>query len=183
MKFAIVVGHSERKQGAYGNAGITEFKFNTQLAKDIKLKLDELGIKSKIFFRKNYGSYTEKMKDLHRRIDKYGAGVSISLHFNASATNAKGHEILYCSSGGKKIAEILDKEFDKLGNRDRNIKKRTKRQRGGGFLCRGRSKCVIAEPFFASEQKNFVKHTQAYTKLVEAYTNAIQEIEKTYTFS
>jgi N-acetylmuramoyl-L-alanine amidase len=117
------------------------------------------------------------MKDLHKRIDEYGAGVSISLHFNANATNAKGHEILYYSKGGKKVAEILDKEFDKLGNRDRDIKKKSKGDRGGGFLARGRSKCVIAEPFFASEQKDFMPGTFTYTKLVDAYVNAIVKID------
>jgi len=176
MKFAIVVGHSERKQGAYGNAGVSEHTYNSQLAKDIKLRLDDLNIDSKIFYRKNYGTYSEKMKDLHKRIDEYGAGVSISLHFNASATNAKGHEILYYSKGGRKVAEILDKEFDKLGNRDRDIKKRTKGDRGGGFLARGKSKCVIAEPFFASEQKDFMFGTQGYVNLVDAYVNTISKI-------
>ena len=68
-----------------------------------------------------------------------------------------GHECLYCSSGGKKIAKKLDKAFDKhLTNSDRGIKKVTLQNRGGGFCCRGKSLAIISEPFFGAHQSKFV---------------------------
>ena len=102
--------------------------------------------------------YGEKMKDLHKRIDEWGAEVSVSFHFNAFGVEAvNGHEILYHSKGGKKLAKKMDKIFDiYLDNRDRNIKQRNRKQRGGGFLSRGKSLCILVEPFFASHQDRFM---------------------------
>jgi len=179
-KVALVVGHRKRKPGAYGNAGLSEFQYNSILVNDIFSSLlgsDDVDVR--IFYRDDKpGGYGEKMKRLHKRIDAWGADFSISFHFNAcDKTWVNGHEILYCSNAGRRAAKILDKHFDKnLNNRDRNIKRRKKNQRGGGFLCRGRSVCVISEPFFASHQDKFVRGTDGYEVLKKSYIDAIKEI-------
>lgn len=176
-KVALVVGHRSLKKGAYGNAGVSEFDYNSALAKEIKKALkDSKDVEIEIFYRDNlFGGYGEKMKRLHKRIDEWGADYSISLHFNAAGReDINGHEVLYCSSRGKKLAKKLNKLFTKyLGNKDRKIKKRTKKQRGGGFLCRGKSVCVLAEPFFAAHQKKFMPGTDGYNNLLIAYLGFI----------
>lgn len=141
--------------------GISEYDFNTSFVHELitRLNHEHLGHQYQTFYRQNDGSgYTERMKDLHTRIDAWGADVSLSFHFNASSKEyVNGHEILYCSDKGHDLAVQLDELFDAyLDNNDRNIKKRTKKQRGGGFLCRGDSVCLILEPFFASHQNRFV---------------------------
>ena len=126
-------------------------------------------------YRGNYGGYTEKMKDLHRRIDNWGADLSISFHFNAASNElVNGHEILYCSDKGYEYAVQLDELFDAyLDNNDRGVKKRSKHDRGGGFLCRGKSVCILIVPFFASYQGRFTEHGDMRTPLKQALVDFI----------
>jgi len=179
-KIALVVGHRKGAQGAWGNAGVSEWAFNKRLAEDIRRDLggnEEVDVR--IFFRDDLpGGYGEKMKRLHKRIDTWGADYSISMHFNAAGKESvTGHEVLYCSKRGKKAAKIFDKYFDRyLKNRDRNILKRGRKDRGGGFLCRGKSICVLVEPFFAAHQKQFMPGLPMWDELRQAYVDAIKEI-------
>jgi len=179
-KVALVVGHRKHAQGAWGNAGMSEWVFNSRLARRIKERLDGSGVETKIFYRdERPGGYGERMKRLHRRIDDWGADYSISLHFNAAGdSRVNGHEVLYCSKAGKRAAKILNDSFSRLlpASRDRGIKKRTRKQRGGGFLCRGRSVCVLAEPFFAAHQDKFVPGIHGWDALVDAYVDAILQM-------
>lgn len=161
MKIAFVVGHRSLAKGAYGNSGISEYDFNERLIDELIKRLigENFAHQYQKFYRANDGSgYKERMVDLHKRIDVWGADVSIAFHFNAVSDElVNGHEILYCSKKGHDLAVQLDELFDAyLDSNDRGVKKRTKKQRGGGFLCRGRSVCILIEPFFASHQSRFI---------------------------
>lgn len=162
MKIALVVGHRVGAKGAYGNSGISEYDFYSKFVNELvkRLKSEHFGHEYSIFYRQDgLNGYRERMKDLHKRIDAYGADVSISFHFNAASDEfINGHEILYCSNNGYNLAVQLDELFDAyLDNNDRNVKKRTRKQRGGGFLCRGKSTCILIEPFFASHQNRYIE--------------------------
>lgn len=170
MKVALVVGHRKSRQGAYGNCGISEYVFWDAFLHDY-LPIMPDKHEYQIFYRDDKVSgYGEKMKHLHKRIDDWGAEVSVSFHFNASSNQSvHGHEILYYSTGGKTYAKIMDEMFDKhLDNNDRNIKKRTKKQRGGGFLSRGKSKCILIEPFFAAQQHRYIEDGEKRMDLAHA---------------
>lgn len=176
MKYALVIGHNEYNQGAYGSYGLSEFIFNKELVKDI---LSESRVKNSIndykvfYFDKSIPKYGDRMKEIHNRIDKWGADYSISFHFNSFSDElVTGHEILYYSEGGKTLAKRLDKLFDRyMDNNDRNIKKRSKNQRGGGFLSRGMSKCIIVEPFFSSHQHLYVRGGKKRDGLIMSYVD------------
>jgi len=180
LKVALVVGHRENKQGAVGAAGMSEWKFYDALAKDIKLRFsfaDDVSIK--IFYRKVRGSgYNERMTELHKRIDEWGANISISLHFNSTNRHTvTGHEVLYCSSSktSARLAESLNNSFSAfLPNRDRGSKARKKGDRGGGFLCKGKSYCVLAEPFFGIEQNNYMPTYRYRELLIDAFYEFIR---------
>ncbi len=181
MKIAIAVGHDIYEQGAYGNAGISEFNFNDEfvyslVAGDYLPKKHEYAV----FYRDEslYG-YTDKMIALHEDIDNWGAEVSIELHFNSfSDESVTGHEVLYCSEGGGKIAEKLDAAFDSnIGTSDRGIKKITGSDRGGGFCCRGKSYAIISEPFFGSEQTKFDFDGIMREELLESFYDLFESIE------
>lgn len=177
-KVAIVVGHRDKARGAWGNAGLSEFGFNSLVAEALEDGFaDHDKVEVKVFFRDNLrGGYGEKMKRLHKRIDEWGADYSLSLHFNAAGKeDVTGHEVLYCSKSGKKIAKKLDELFDKyLKNRDRKIKRVAFNQRGGGFLCRGKSVCVLAEPFFAAHQNLYMLGGSGWFALIGAYSAFIE---------
>ncbi len=179
-KIPLVIGHRQGSQGAYGNEGISEYIFNRYLIADILEEIDLDRHDVRVFERRNEGSgYTERMKDLHKRIDRFGADYSISFHFNsASNQSVDGHEVLYCSKKGKALAKKLNAKFNEyLDNNDRGIKKRTKGQRGGGFLCRGKSVCILAEPFFASHQYEYIQESGVEREnLISAYADFINEL-------
>ncbi len=173
-KIALVVGHRSRSQGAYGNAGHSEWSFYNDLVEEVIHAAKGMNVELKIFHRKENGhGYTQRMKHLHQEIDAWGGNISISCHFNASShASANGHEVLHCASShtSAKYARIMNDIFTRhLPNRSRGIKKRTKKQRGGGFLCRGRSYCILIEPFFASNQSDYMLHTRGREDLINSF--------------
>jgi len=175
-KYALCVGHNEIYQGAIGSAGVSEFMFNDGLIKDILShpKVVNSGNEFKVFYENPYaGKYTARQIDLHKRIDEWGADYSVSFHFNdAVSKSVNGHEILYYSPNGMKLAKRLDELLDKyMPNRDRDIKQRARRDRGGQFLSRGNSYCIISEPFFATYQNLYVEGGEFRDKLLEAYVD------------
>jgi len=177
MKIALVVGHRKSAQGAVGSEGISEYVFWDDLLHELItdgwLSNDN---EVKIFYRRDRANgYGERMRDLHWRIDAWGADISVSFHFNAAGNKrVDGHEVLYCSKGGKKLAEIMDALFDQyLDNRCRGIKKRGRKDRGGGFLCRGRSACILIEPFFASHQHLYADGGEERENLMSAIADFI----------
>jgi N-acetylmuramoyl-L-alanine amidase len=180
-KVALVVGHRKGAQGAWGNAGWSEYRYNKRLAEYIEDRLRSSDdVKVKIFYRDDMtGGYGEKMKRLHKRIDKWGADYSVSMHFNAAGKESvNGHEVLYCSKMGKKAAKVFDAALDRhLNNQDRSIKRRRRKERGGGFLCRGRSVCVLVEPFFAAHQDEYMPGTEGWERLATAYVEAVEELD------
>jgi N-acetylmuramoyl-L-alanine amidase len=141
-KIALVVGHRKSAPGAYGDMGIPEWSFWNDAVKEIMNRAMGANADIRVFHRQEHGTgYTQRMKELHREIDAWGADISVSLHFNASSNAAaNGHEVLFCaiSSRGRKYAELMNEKFNKyLDNKDRGIKPKAKKDRGGGFLCRG----------------------------------------------
>jgi hypothetical protein len=178
MKVALVIGHAKDKQGAWGNAGISEFKYWGDFIEDV---LDSLPSKHKykVFKRptskRGYGS---RMELLHNKLDSWGSDLTISFHFNAAgSTKANGHEVLYCSNTGKKYSDLLNRKFSKyLNSKDRGIKRRARNERGGGFLCRGKSVCILIEPYFAAHQKSFIKGTKGYENIKKSLIEFLKEI-------
>jgi len=175
-KIALVVGHRSSSRGAYGNVGISEFYFNKEFVMELMeiLKRENFGHTYKVFYRSDAGSgYTDRMIDLHSRIDQWGADISIEFHFNAAGNlSVDGHEVLYCSKKGELLAKNLEYIFTKtLGTTNRGVKKRTMSERGGGFLCRGKSVCLISEPFFAAHQNRFVVGGDLRDALIKSYVD------------
>ena len=60
--------------------------------------------------------------------------------------------------------------------RDRGIKKVTALDHGGGFCCKGKSYAIIVEPFFATNQDDFMHDGKNRMLLLEAYSNALKRI-------
>lgn len=180
MKIALVVGHDAISKGAYGDEGISEFQFNDELMNDMAFhKMFPEEHEVYVLYRSADASgYTSKMKDLHKRIDDLGCQVSIELHFNSfSNEHVRGHEVLYCSEGGKLVAEAMNNALDKyLPTSNRGVKKVGMSDRGGGFCCRGKSKAVILEPFFGAHQHEFVVDGKHRMNLMKAISDGLKAI-------
>ncbi len=159
MNIALVVGHDSDRMGAVGSEGISEFDFNHTFLLNLPFDTAPERHNLYIFYRSaDISGYSAKMRDLHERIDRLGCEISIEFHFNATVNQTvNGHEVLFCSQGGKRISSIINQELDiMLPTRNRGIKRVSRHDRGGGFCCRGKSLAVIIEPFFASEQSRFI---------------------------
>ncbi len=171
---ALVIGHDQFSKGAYGNLGIGEWDYNNTFINHLRTHqmLPEQH-EYHVFVRDpNISGYTNKMTDLHNRIDNVGCDISIEFHFNgANDASINGNEVLYCSQAGKEVADKLDKALDTLPNRDRGVKKVSMNQNGGGFCCRGNSIAIITEPFFGAHQDMYVEGGKYRDTLLVAYKN------------
>ena len=139
----------------YGNVGISEWLYYDELLNSMYWdgKLPDMHEYYILYRDASISGYTAQMDDLHKRIDKIGCKLSVEFHFNSYGDwSVDGNEVLYCSNSGMYYAELLDECLDSLPNRDRGIKKVVMSDNGGGFCCRGKSKAIIIEPFFASHQ-------------------------------
>lgn len=178
IKVALVVGHRSGAKGAWGNAGVSEWDYNKLLAADIaKEHIPNVAVK--VFYRDNApGGYGEKMKRLHQRLDAWGADYSVSMHFNAAGrSDINGHEVLYCSKAGRVVAKMMDEILAKnLPNKERGIKQRSRKERGGGFLCQGKSVCILVEPFFAAHQKHYMPGMNGYKALKKSYIELLKQL-------
>lgn len=176
-RIALCIGHNPVQRGAYGSAKMTEFEYNKEFLSKLLPYLPPTHDYF-IFERKHLGSYTREQNELHKRIAEVGdIDIAIEFHFNGSSNpDVNGHEILYLSSNGEKLAKALDAKYDKyLDNNDRNIIKRDKGN-GYGFLSRGNYTSLIVEPFFASHQHRFIEGGEMYFPLIQAYKEFFAEL-------
>ena len=171
-RIALVVGHDVNKKGAYGDLGISEWDFNNTFIRDLNDDGMLPDMHTYILFQRDetISGYTDKMIDLHNRIDAENCDISIEFHFNgASDSSIHGNEVLYCSGSGKELADKLDFALDSLPNRDRGVKKVSMNENGGGFCCRGKSVAIISEPFFGSHQSLYGRECKYRKTLLLAY--------------
>jgi len=170
-KLAIVVGHNERSQGAVRpDNGMSEYVYNSKLAKMIRDEADDYDLDVKVFWRRSGGGYTTEIKRVYAEVDNWRSDASIELHFNAAGNpSASGTETL--SSGSKKslkLAEEVQMEMvEELGLRDRGIIIRNSRTKGRGYqsLVSGKCPAILTEPFFATSSKGRAATDEAFEQL------------------
>ncbi len=132
-KLAIVVGHTQRSQGASGATPIstTEYIWNKQLAKHIKSIASSHNIGCKIFYRDGVG-----IVGAYKRVKIWEPDSCIELHFNAFNGQVIGTETLYGAYHPSKdwaeaIQQAIIKLYDRNPKSDRGIKQRKIGERGG----------------------------------------------------
>ena len=177
---ALVVGHRYGSQGAYGAAGVSEYRYWDDFLDDLMRRLGNPPWLRK-FHRQDRRGYTRNMKQLHAEIDRWGAKYAISFHFDAAdSRTANGHTVLYDEQNkeSKRVAQMFDRLYDvHLHNRDRNLIGRHQ-GRGGGFLRRGKSVNVLLESYFASHQKSFMPGTAGYEALMKAIIDGVTSLHQ-----
>lgn len=96
MLVAIVVGHSEDKQGAVAVDGVSEWSFHRETACALSNALWDVGhhrnrtYASRIFYRPSSGTYSERMRELTAEINASGADLAVELHFNEAGAEHRG---------------------------------------------------------------------------------------------
>lgn len=142
MKICIVVGHTEKAQGAHNQAfNKSEYEFNKELVTHITPHLKH---EYKVFVNK-------ELNQLPKAINDYDPTICVNLHCNAFNKLVSGTETLYFqnSTKGEALADILqDKVVGCLDLRDRGLKEITGNERGGFILRKTKCPCVILEPGF-----------------------------------
>lgn len=174
MKTAIIVGHTQSKQGAYSPyLKQTEWKFNTMVA-------DLLKDVTTTFFYDTYDlGYTAMVKKLAQQVNNQNFDLILELHFNASkSSQAQGCEALYYHKNttakklGNYYCQLMEEAF---GLRNRGAKGLYKKeQRGFAALFYPKPTTLILEPFFGTSPEDCDKIDAA------VYANIIKQIINQY---
>jgi len=169
---ALVIGHRKSARGAVSrDQNITEFDFNSELAKDIKRRVSRANVK--IVFRDNTPNGLSR---LPAKINSVGPNFILSLHCNAFNNRATGTETLYFHSSkrGKKLASIVQKQLlGALSLKNRRIRSKKDGDRGASVLKFTSAPCVICEPFFIDNDGDLDVATRRKKSLAAAYARAI----------
>ena len=91
---ALVIGHSEKDQGAINYLGETEYLFNKRISRKIARKLNDRKVGSVIVKRPPMGSYTEQVRFVLNELRLIKPTLSVHLHFNSSEGKVRGCEVL-----------------------------------------------------------------------------------------
>jgi len=171
MKIALVIGHSQSSKGAANRASdIQEFDYNEHLASLIRT-ISKVDIK--VVYRDTY-------KYLPDKINLLNPDYVVSLHCNAYNEKASGTECLYYhnSKKGKKLATLLQKAMlQALSLKDRGIKPKTSEDRGGYLLRYTTAPCVILEPFFIDNNKDYTVGLNLVDELAYNINDVLEQLE------
>jgi N-acetylmuramoyl-L-alanine amidase len=181
---ALLVGHSRvGDDGALAfDKTTTEWNYNRNLAHFITLYLND-HINVTIIDSYKGSSYAEAMDNLKMVVDPLNADLVLELHFN-SFTNptANGFEALHWHSSpkGKKAAQHLCNSIENAypNNTNRGAKAILGRnERGARFLRTLQAPCVILEPFFGSNEKEWhmFKTTEGKQQLAKAIATGVNK--------
>lgn len=157
MKIAIVVGHNAVAKGARAKAPLSmqEFDYNNEIA-DAMVQLVRRPLRAKKFNRIRAPSYSREIDAVYAEVDRYGADISIELHFNAGPPTATGTETFSSgSTGSLALAQhVQGAMLSDLALRDRGVKILSRSDRGGRSLHAGLAPAILVEPFFGSSTRD-----------------------------
>ncbi len=171
---ALIVGHSKERPGATNlSDGISEFQFNSRLAKSIVESVQACSeTRISIVFRKTY-------RALPAEVNALTPDFCISLHCNAFDTTASGTQTLYYHSSveSKGLAERVQQvAIDSLVLRDRGVIAVRDNGRGAHLLRSIIAPCVIAEPFFIDNDSDLKQANERFEDLARSFARLIQYV-------
>lgn len=177
-KLALVVGHNSESQGAVRSDGVTEFQFNSRVAKIAQdyAKRHYGQMEVGVFFRQPGSGYRREIRRVYEETDRWGADLTNELHFNShSDSSAHGAEILTSGTASSfKFAQITQNMLvGRMGMRDRGVKTR-KTGRGSESLMSGNAPAILSEPFFGSSERDSLLFDESHEEqeLAKLYIDA-----------
>lgn len=175
-KIAIVVGHTEKKQGAMSpflkEPYDSEFNFNSYVADN--LENTQIDIYT---YDPSLSGYYARVDKLAEEINKQDYEAVFELHFNGCENpDANGTEALYFynSRKGKKYAflfcQLFSSNFKTKNRFEKGLYNR--KQRGYYFLKAIKAPAVILEPIFGSSEEDVSKlNRDSYVSFLKYYIN------------
>lgn len=156
---AICVGHSRRgDMGAQSVDGVSEWHYNSDIARRVRRKLEGLGHDACVISTYPRSGYGSAMEWLRGELCKMRAAAAIELHFNSSDDpQSHGHEWLHwhASPRGKRLAKAVQGQMAAMYPELRGrglVGIDSIHKRGGAFLMRTPCPAVICEPFFGTNR-------------------------------
>lgn len=160
MKIALTVGHSLLKNGTYTSAdgkkygGCNEYKWCKAFSKQVATSLRNNGHKvTRIVCPEK--KFTSSSQEKSYKLNKINSGnydLVIELHLNAASPIAKGTEVLYKSTTGKKYAKKVQKQLISVYY-DRGVKKRDDL-----YILNGtKPPAILLETFFCTNKDDYEK--------------------------
>lgn len=174
-KVGIVIGHGRANdKGAVSLGGVSEWDYNLAVAE----KLHSMIEGSHLIKSTNIPSYNGHQAAVATELETSGCTCAIELHFNAAGDpTAHGHEWLYSegSAKGENLAESFHMQMiaDHPDLRDRGMKALRPGDNGHGFVSRNAFPKIICEPFFGTNQDEWVFWSQRKKELVRVYFLAL----------
>lgn len=168
---AILVGHTAGT-GYYAVDGQEEWHFNSPIAIQVVLKLEQLGVKAVIVPR-TIESYSLAMKHYAKVINAIPTiKAAVEMHFNAAGPSAHGFEHLYTGVAGRGLATALNLEHadHHPWQRNRGVK-RPWMGRGAPFMRSLKCACSLIEPAFGSNLDEWTR----FSKEQDAYSSAVAQ--------
>lgn len=170
-RFAVIVGHSERKQGAFSPFLMeSEWEYHSKVVKH----LDNVDI----YFRDPSMSVVSGINDVNKRINRKRYDLVLELHFNAYNKRSEGCEALYFHKN-KWTAQVASNFIDLIcgqyGNKKRSIKAiSSRKQNGGPSLLGSKNDTIILEPFFGDNQEAIkFKDHKKYAQIINHFLSCI----------
>jgi N-acetylmuramoyl-L-alanine amidase len=176
VKCALVIGHTDAKSGAHNSVyNVAEFDWNKKLVNNLVESIygpiDEPELECEVVYRK---TYTQLPFD----VNALNPDFVVSFHCNAYNTVASGTETLYYHSSvrSKTIAQIWqDNMVSVLKLPDRGIKPKGTEDRGGYLLKYTNAPCILLEPFFIDNVKDYDRVTMIYQLYLQALRKSLFE--------
>ena len=160
MKIALTVGHSILKNGNTTSAdgkkygGCNEYKWCKSFSNRLAAALKKNGhtVKKIICPEKKFTSSKQEKPYKLNQINSGNFDLVIELHLNAASPSAKGTEVLYTSSAGKKYAKKVQKQLSAIFL-DRGIKRRDDL-----YILNGtKPPAILLETFFCTNKNDYKK--------------------------
>ena len=170
-RVVLLAGHEPARPGASSVDGTTEYDFNSRLAGLVQARLERGGLVDSIRIERAATGYAR----LPEAIDRYLPLFAVELHFNAGG--GSGTETLHWhrSPRGKVLAGLVQAAcVEALGLRDRGLQPCAADDRGGYLLGHTRCVCVIAEPFFGDNARDWRRANERLAVLADALACAIE---------
>lgn len=168
FKVALVVGHRKDRDGVYAPAPLAtgEWPFNSDIAELTALRfVNHPSVAVKVLYREKQpsGRYSDEIDDVYGRVDAWigdNSGISAELHFNDLRTKESpvhgvgGKEVIYSGSTKGKIVARIFHNANPLPIKNRGLRVRSRKARGGRSVHAGKAPAVLLEPFDGRNPRN-----------------------------